>query len=305
MLRRQPRPAFAGDRDQQRIHRVLRRSQTRTPDRLAKSYLFRDRHGGVCPRRDPDRRRLQLDPKLLTRAACLIDPACPNTTLLTSRFPIHLVVRVTGLVGPLPLDPQRKGKSMNIRALLCTASLAVLITTPQAAVAQQGVKIGALRCEVSGGLGLIITSSKDCNAFSPRRAGGVSLIRHDSQIRPRYRRNRSGRVGLGCFCSIRRTQARSARRRLYRHRRFGDRRGRSWRERARGRLWPLGHVAALVGSGADRACSRRRRCGAGPSRRALNTGRNGGPRNGPGIPAQIRDRTRRRRCPASQAKSGL
>ena len=60
---------------------------------------------------------------------------------------------------------------MNIRALLCTASLAVLITTPQAAVAQQGVKIGALRCEVSGGLGLIITSSKDMQCVFTSASG--------------------------------------------------------------------------------------------------------------------------------------
>jgi len=50
---------------------------------------------------------------------------------------------------------------MNIRAILCAASLAVLITSAQTAVAQQSVKVGALRCEVSGGLGLIITSSKE------------------------------------------------------------------------------------------------------------------------------------------------
>ncbi|HWY86360.1 MAG TPA: DUF992 domain-containing protein [Gemmataceae bacterium] len=50
---------------------------------------------------------------------------------------------------------------MNIRAILCAASLAVLATSAQTAVAQQGVKVGALRCEVSGGLGLIVTSSKE------------------------------------------------------------------------------------------------------------------------------------------------
>jgi Protein of unknown function (DUF992) len=50
---------------------------------------------------------------------------------------------------------------MNMRAILCAASVAVVTTSAQIAVAQQGVKVGALRCEVSGGLGLIITSSKD------------------------------------------------------------------------------------------------------------------------------------------------
>jgi hypothetical protein len=52
---------------------------------------------------------------------------------------------------------------MNIRAIFFAASLAVLTASAQTAVAQQGVKIGALRCEVSGGLGLIITSSKEMN----------------------------------------------------------------------------------------------------------------------------------------------
>ncbi|MGC2221949.1 MAG: DUF992 domain-containing protein [Methylocella sp.] len=60
---------------------------------------------------------------------------------------------------------------MNIRAILCAASLAVLSTSGQAAVAQQGVKIGALRCEVSGGLGLIITSSKDMQCVFTSASG--------------------------------------------------------------------------------------------------------------------------------------
>jgi Protein of unknown function (DUF992) len=50
---------------------------------------------------------------------------------------------------------------MNIRAILRAASLAALTASAQTAVAQQGVKVGALRCEVSGGLGLIITSTKE------------------------------------------------------------------------------------------------------------------------------------------------
>ena len=54
---------------------------------------------------------------------------------------------------------------MNIRAILCAASVAVLTTSAQTAVAQQGVKVGALRCEVSGGLGLIIASSKEMNCL--------------------------------------------------------------------------------------------------------------------------------------------
>jgi hypothetical protein len=60
---------------------------------------------------------------------------------------------------------------MNIRAILCAASLAVLTVSAQTAVAQQGVKVGALRCEVSGGLGLIITSSKDMNCVFTSASG--------------------------------------------------------------------------------------------------------------------------------------
>ena len=60
---------------------------------------------------------------------------------------------------------------MNIRAILCAASLAVLTAATQTAVAQQGVKIGALSCEVSGGLGLIIASSKEMNCLFTSASG--------------------------------------------------------------------------------------------------------------------------------------
>lgn len=50
---------------------------------------------------------------------------------------------------------------MSIRKLLCTASIVVLVSAAQTAVAQQNVKIGRLRCNVSGGLGLIVTSTKE------------------------------------------------------------------------------------------------------------------------------------------------
>jgi Protein of unknown function (DUF992) len=60
---------------------------------------------------------------------------------------------------------------MNIRAILCAASLALLITNTQTSVAQQGVKIGALRCDVAAGLGLIVTSSKDMNCLFTSASG--------------------------------------------------------------------------------------------------------------------------------------
>lgn len=48
---------------------------------------------------------------------------------------------------------------MKTPALLIAAALAALIASP--AAAQSNVKIGSLRCSVSAGLGLIITSSKE------------------------------------------------------------------------------------------------------------------------------------------------
>jgi hypothetical protein len=60
---------------------------------------------------------------------------------------------------------------MNIRAMFCAASLAALITPAQTAVAQQGVTVGALTCEVSAGLGLIVTSSKEMNCVFTSPAG--------------------------------------------------------------------------------------------------------------------------------------
>ena len=50
---------------------------------------------------------------------------------------------------------------MSIRAAFCIAALTAAVGFAPAAFAQANVKIGALRCEVAGGLGLIIGSSKE------------------------------------------------------------------------------------------------------------------------------------------------
>jgi len=51
---------------------------------------------------------------------------------------------------------------MTIRAtFLSTAIAAAMVLAAQIAVAQQNVRFGRLRCDVSGGLGLIITSTKE------------------------------------------------------------------------------------------------------------------------------------------------
>ena len=59
---------------------------------------------------------------------------------------------------------------MNIRAVLCIAALTAAAAA-QPASAQTNVKVGALRCEVSGGLGLIIASSKDMECRFTSAAG--------------------------------------------------------------------------------------------------------------------------------------
>jgi Protein of unknown function (DUF992) len=57
---------------------------------------------------------------------------------------------------------------MTTRLLLCMASLCALIATEQKALSQDGLKVGQLRCDVSAGLGLIITSTQemDCEFTS-------------------------------------------------------------------------------------------------------------------------------------------
>ena len=50
---------------------------------------------------------------------------------------------------------------MSIRAISAVAALILAIASAQPAAAQQNVKIGALRCEVSAGLGLIIASTRE------------------------------------------------------------------------------------------------------------------------------------------------
>src|SRR5262249_5665210 len=87
---------------------------------------------------------------------------------------IRLVPRVRicwGLAGPSAFNPQWKGKPMNIRGILAAASLAALVMTPQAADAQGGIKIGRLRCNVSSGLGLIVTSSREMSCTFTSASG--------------------------------------------------------------------------------------------------------------------------------------
>jgi hypothetical protein len=60
---------------------------------------------------------------------------------------------------------------MSIRVLFCVAILAASAVAAQPAAAQETVKVGALRCDVDAGLGLIITSSKDMRCTFVSAAG--------------------------------------------------------------------------------------------------------------------------------------
>lgn len=59
---------------------------------------------------------------------------------------------------------------MRFKTYLGVAAATLALAIAPAASAQQRLKVGALRCEVSAGLGLIITSSKEieCAFTSPR-----------------------------------------------------------------------------------------------------------------------------------------
>lgn len=60
---------------------------------------------------------------------------------------------------------------MNIKAMTAAGALAVCCAfLPTAGQAQDAIKVGTLRCNVSSGLGLIITSSREMNCiFRPTR----------------------------------------------------------------------------------------------------------------------------------------
>lgn len=68
---------------------------------------------------------------------------------------------------------------MKVPSVSCSAALAALVLTTQAVAGQPDLKVGTLRCDVAGGLGLIITSSKEMSCVftsdtgSPERYSGT------------------------------------------------------------------------------------------------------------------------------------
>lgn len=71
---------------------------------------------------------------------------------------------------------------MTIRATLCAAAVAGILAAMQPASAQPGLELGTLRCDVEGGLGLIITSTKEMSCvFMP--ASGPPVEHYFGTIR--------------------------------------------------------------------------------------------------------------------------
>jgi hypothetical protein len=62
-------------------------------------------------------------------------------------------------------DPAKEGHIMRIPLVLSSVALAAFAMSAQAASADTSVRVGVLTCDVAGGLGLIVTSSKDMSCI--------------------------------------------------------------------------------------------------------------------------------------------
>ena len=162
---------------------------------------------------------------------------------------------------------------MAFRRLIMAGAAALLGLVAGAPAQAQNTQVGLLQCDVSGGVGLIITSQKEliCNFRNSRgeyevytgvirkfgldigaTAGGTMAW---SVLAP------SGRVSRGALAGS-----------LCRRDGRGDRRRRRRRERPRRRLGPLDRAAAALGHRAGRPQPRGRRRRPDPRRRAAADG---------------------------------
>ena len=84
---------------------------------------------------------------------------------------------------------------------LAVAAVAAAIALPVPTVAQAAnrTKVGTLSCDISGGIGLIITSKKDVTCmFTPSRARSAGSVRRlHQQVWSRSWRDRRRGNGLG------------------------------------------------------------------------------------------------------------
>src|SRR5689334_9183177 len=79
------------------------------------------------------------------------------------------------------LDYQQREERMRKFAMAAAAVAALGLSAP-AAVADTGVKIGVLTCEIESGVGLILVSSKKINCvYQP--SGGGRVERYEGRIR--------------------------------------------------------------------------------------------------------------------------
>ena len=105
--------------------------------------------------------------------------------------------------------------------------LVASLANAEAGSAQDSLKVGRLRCEVSAGLGLIVASRHGGRVRLHVYDGTFgALFRQDKKIRPRHRGDQRGRSRMGRSTALVGAQTGSARGRLCRRHGFGDRRGR-------------------------------------------------------------------------------
>ena len=88
------------------------------------------------------------------------------------------------------------------KSVLLIASTLVAGTVALPAMAQQPAKVGTLTCDVSGGIGMIVTSQKTMACtFAPTYGQAGGLYGHHRQIRLGCWRDKPGPHGLGSFRS--------------------------------------------------------------------------------------------------------
>ena len=147
----------------------------------------------------------------------------------------------------------------NVAALTAAAALTAVVTT--SAPAQSTVKVGTLNCDVSAGVGMILTQKQTMTcAFTPDAGGPPDrLYRPHRRIRRRPRGRQPRHPDLGCRRSGFRGASWSAGGNLHGRRRAGDRGRRPRRQCAGRRNRPGVLPAAALSVGADRPQHRRRR----------------------------------------------
>jgi hypothetical protein len=122
--------------------------------------------------------------------------------------------------------------------------------------AQQPAKVGTLTCDISGGIGMIVTSQKTmtCN-FAPTKGAKEVYVGSINKFGLDIGATTQGRMVWAVFAPTSRKGRRLSRRLCRRYCRSNGR-CRAWRQRAGRRLGSHGQLAAGIGAGTIRIESR-------------------------------------------------